>query len=173
MKLYTKTGDEGSTLHPDGKLRKTDPRVAANGTVDELNACLGLCIQGAAGMQDVREALVPLQVELFAVGALLAGSESGALDDAAVGRMETQIDAAWEQLPELTHFIVPGGCELACRLHVARTVCRRAERTIVAVCDAGHTVAPIVLRYINRLGDLLFALARLANFRSDQPEATV
>ena len=171
MKVHTKAGDEGFTFRP-GKqrVRKIDICVEAVGDIDELNANLGLCLQGARGAEaaEVREALEPVQRELLTIGALLAaaGTDSRpnvALDESTVQGMEQQIDRLTTRLPELTHFILPGGCELACRLHVARTVCRRAERRVVALADAQTPVPPIIVRYLNRLSDLLFMVARLAN----------
>ena len=171
MKLYTKSGDEGDTTGAGGKrIHKSGPFCEAVGTLDELDANLGLCAAAAegAGQTDLAQTLPPLQRELLAVGAVLAAAgaqtPSGVtFDESAVTRMEGQIDAACEALPEQRHFILPGGCELAVRLHVARTVCRRAERRIVALADSGAPVPPVVLHYLNRLGDFLFALARQAN----------
>ena len=171
MKLYTKTGDEGDTTGAGGKrIHKSGPFCEAVGTLDELDANLGLCaaVAEGAGQTDLAQTLRPLQRELLAVGAVLAAAgaqtPSGVtLDESAVTRMEGQIDAVCEALPEQRHFILPGGCELAARLHIARTVCRRAERRIVALADSGAPVPPVVLHYLNRLGDFLFALARQAN----------
>jgi len=171
MKVYTRTGDDGCTNGPDGRrVGKNDPGVVAVGDVDELNSHLGLCAASAGGSDaqvSVVQALAPIQAELFAVGATLAaargeGPFEALLDDSAVGRMEQQIDAAIDRLGQLRHFVIPCGCELACRLHVARTVCRRAERAVAAYADTA-AVPAVVLRYLNRLGDLLFVLARLAN----------
>jgi cob(I)alamin adenosyltransferase len=122
----------------------------------------------AAAYRDIIEALTPLQGELMAMGALLAaagraGDPGVSLDPSAVARMEKQIDAAWAALPELRHFILPGGGEMSCRLHVARTVCRRAERRVVAAVDAGAPAPSVVLQHLNRMSDLLFAMARLAD----------
>ena len=177
-KIYTRTGDEGSTNRPSGeRVRKSDPAVSAVGAIDELGAHIGLCVASAGEQQDsdVGEALQPLQGELLTAAALLAAAgankpPSVKLAEAAVGRMEGRIDTISAKLPELTHFILPRGCELACRLHVARTVCRRAERAAVAAADAGTTIPPIVLRYLNRLSDLLFVLARLANHNAGMDE---
>ncbi len=171
MKLYTKTGDEGDTLGAGGKrIHKSGPFCEAVGTLDELDANLGLCAAAAdaAGQADLAETLRPMQRDLLAVGAVLAAAGAGApsgvtLDESAVTRMEHQIDAVCERLPERKHFIIPGGCEPAARLHAARTVCRRAERRIVALADSGTAVPPTVLHYLNRLGDFLFALGRQAN----------
>jgi cob(I)alamin adenosyltransferase len=180
MKIYTKMGDDGYTSRPGGqRVRKYDPRTDAVGVVDELNAQIGWCLHACAGQQhlEARESLGPLQSELFAVGALLstAGTECCSnvrLDESAIARIEGQIDAAWGKLPELTGFVAPGGCELACRLHLARTVCRRAERAVAAAAGVETRTPLIILRYLNRLSDLLFVMARLANHNegvTDQP----
>lgn len=178
MALYTKAGDDGDTDRGDGqRVRKSHARVVALGELDELNAHIGLCLAAcsAAGQGEVAEMLHPLQGELCAVAAVLGPGPAGgaaAPDDSAVARMERQIDAAWKELPPLEHFILPEGCEPACRLHAARTVCRRAERAVVACTDAAGPVPAGVLRYLNRLGDLLFVLARLANRHAGVDEQT-
>ncbi len=177
MALYTKAGDSGDTDRGDGqRVRKTDARIIALGEVDELNAHIGLCLAAcsAAGDGEIAELLRPVQGELFTVASILAGPAGGAagLEDSAATRMERQIDAAWELLPPIEHFVLPTGCELACRLHLVRTVCRRAERAIVAWSDAGGQGARAILRYLNRLGDLLFVLARLANLHAGVEEQT-
>ena len=167
MKIYTRSGDDGSTQRPGGqRARKADPIIAAVGEIDELNSHVGLCIQACGRQDQTAEALRAVQPELLAAGALVAagrGEAKGPPDDAAVRRIERQIDAMAAKLPELKNFIIPGGCELACRLHVARCVCRRAERAVVAAVDSGAAVPGVVIRYLNRLSDLLFALARAAN----------
>ncbi|MHC4982148.1 MAG: ATP:cob(I)alamin adenosyltransferase, partial [Planctomycetota bacterium] len=120
MKLYTRSGDDGFTQGPGGKhVRKNDPVIAALGAVDELNAHVGLCLEGCERLPQTAEALRAVQPELFALGALLAGRKTDAestapLGDAAVERIERHIDAVAGALPELKHFIIPGGCELAC-----------------------------------------------------------
>lgn len=172
MRIYTKKGDDGTTDRPGGRrVRKDDAFVNAVGALDELNACLGLCLQRARVEvnDDITEALQPLQGELLAAGALLATAGSDTtpavtLDDASVTRMESLIDRIEVDLPTLAGFILPGGTELACRLHFARTICRRAERAVVA---SGATdpagIPPVLLSWLNRLGDMLFTLARTAN----------
>jgi cob(I)alamin adenosyltransferase len=175
-KVYIKVGDEGFTFRPGGqRVPKSDPAVEAVGTIDELNAHLGLCLAGAGELAPVREAIAPVQSGLLTVGALLAAAgtqerPSVNLDETAVAGMERQIDRMTAKLPELTHFILPAGCELACRLHVARTVCRRAERRAVALAEAGAPVPPEVLRYLNRLSDLLFTAARCADQAAGQAD---
>ena len=199
MKLYTKTGDGGFASLPGaaGRVRKDDPRFSAIGGLDELNAAVGFCLveAGRAGDASVADALGPVQAELFSVGAILATvgcrgrgvcghADAQALtwsqtprprhpDDDAVARMEKRIDTICDELPELKDFILPGGCELVCRLHLARTIARRAERAVVAALnptDDGQCSAPDALRYINRLSDLLFVLARLANHNAGEEE---
>jgi len=168
MKIYTQTGDEGFTMRPDRqRVRKNHAAIEAVGSIDELNAHLGRCL-AAVKDEQIRRALAPLPDELLCIGSLIAASGSDSkpnmgLDASAVERMEKQIDEATGKLPPLEHFILPGGCELACLLHIARTVCRRAERRVVAAPDAGLRLPDEALRYLNRLSDLLFVLARLAN----------
>jgi len=179
MKLYTGKGDDGGTVRPGGaRIRKTDPMCEACGTIDELDAHLGLALAEATdrGQAEVAEALAPLQAELLAVGAVVASAGTEVqphvtLDPASMTRMERRIDAVCAKLPDLKEFILPGGCKLACRLHVTRAVCRRAERRIVALADADVPLPPAVVPYLNRLGDLLFALARLANHQAGLGDA--
>lgn len=169
-KIYTKVGDDGWTLRGDGqKVPKSDPRIEAGGAIDELNAHLGLCLcqAGADKAGAVAGALEGVQEELMTLGSMLAGAiapSNGqrALDETTLQRMEHQIDVASAALPELHRFLVPWGSELACRLHVARTVCRRAERAVVAATHRDG-LPPILIKYLNRLSDLLFMLVREAN----------
>jgi cob(I)alamin adenosyltransferase len=153
-RIYTRGGDMGETSLGDGsRVSKLDPRVAAMGDVDELNSLLGL----AGGLDRV-------QNELFDVGAdlsvPLAGNEDRLrITEEAVGRLEREIDEANASLPELKSFVLPGGSERAAQLFLARAVCRRAERAVLAVPDANPRTAV----YLNRLSDLLFVLARAAN----------
>lgn len=178
MAIYTKSGDGGETDRGDGqRARKSNARVVVLGEIDELNAHIGLCLSAcsASGHGEVAEMLHPIQGELMTAAAMVAGSPAGKavrLEEGSVARMEKQIDAAWAELRALEHFIVPGGCELACRLHLARAVCRRAERAVVAYGDSGGAVPPGVLKYLNRLSDLLFALARLTNRNAGVDEQT-
>jgi cob(I)alamin adenosyltransferase len=171
MKIYTKFGDQGQTVLFDGaRVRKDHLRIETYGTVDELNSVLGLAIAECADAP-LREALVGLQHRLFDLGADLAtprGSKNeqklrrmGAQD---VAELERAIDAATAELPALKRFVLPGGTVTAARLHVARTVCRRAERHLVALMGQ-EDVGGEALIYLNRLSDLLFTLARLANQR--------
>jgi cob(I)alamin adenosyltransferase len=173
--LYTRTGDAGDTSLFDGsRLSKADPRVDAYGEVDELNAWLG--VARAAGLDaDLDEALVAIQRDLFAFGARLADPArkiaarvtKASLDDDDVARLERLIDRLETELPPLRRFILAGGAPAGAALHVARTVCRRAERRIVAL---DPPVEGLLVRYINRLSDLLFVIARAANRRAGAPE---
>ena len=167
MKIYTKTGDHGDTaLFGGARVSKSSARVATYGTVDELNATLGVARAHALpGLID--PVIAGVQVELFTLGAELAtvpGKEPGIrlLDDADVARLEQAIDASEDTLPPLKNFILPGGTPGAAALHLARTVCRRAERELVALA-AQDPVRPVLVVYLNRLSDLLFSLARRAN----------
>jgi len=174
MKLYTKRGDDGGTdLFGGQRVTKDDLRVEAYGTVDELNAVIGQCAAACEGeaAAPLKPALVTLMSRLFEVGADLAtpvkeeGDAAGAIPR--IGAEQTQeverlIDATCAPLPAMKHFVLPGGTELAARLHLARTVCRRAERRCVAL-SLHEDIGPVVVPYLNRVSDLLFALARRAN----------
>ena len=167
MKIYTRTGDDGTTgLYGGARTRKDDPRVEAYGTVDETNAAIGLA--RAAGLpREIERVLLTTQSTLFDVGAVLATpAEKQAsvptVDDADVLFLERAIDELEAHLPALKTFVLPGGSEGAARLHVARTVCRRAERLVITMSD--HVpVDPAIVRWLNRLSDLLFVQARFAN----------
>jgi cob(I)alamin adenosyltransferase len=168
MKIYTKTGDAGETgLFGGPRVRKDDPRIEAYGTVDELNACLGLarCEPLPA---EIAATIERVQHELFAVGAELATPDPARHGLAIIGEphiqtLEREIDALDAHLPPLKQFILPGGNRGAALLHVARSVCRRAERQVVALASAGANVSLAVLKYLNRLSDYLFVAARGAN----------
>lgn len=168
MKLYTRHGDDGTTgLFGGQRVDKDSLRVAAYGLVDELNSALGLA-RCACGHDELTRIIDRLQPELFVLGANLCmppGQRSDhipPLSDQQVARLETTIDAVCEPLPAMRYFILPGGCELAARLHVARTTCRAAERAAVGLARA-EPVDPPAIQYLNRLSDLLFAMARRAN----------
>jgi len=166
MKIYTKDGDDGFARWGDGRLRKSDPRYEAIGSVDELGAQLGMCLRAVTKDQprEIPQALGRALDALYAIGSLLAGAgPERSLPGASVGEMERWIDAIAADLPPLRGFTRPGGCELASRLHVARAVARRAERAVVRAIDEGLSVPAGVLPYLNRLSDLLFTLARLAD----------
>lgn len=176
MKIYTKTGDSGETSLFDGtRVSKTDPRVAAYGDVDEVQACLG--VARAAGLPpDLDEMCVALQRDLFALGARLADPshkiakrvEKIVIDDHSVARLEGWIDRLDTEIPPLRHFILSDGCPAGAALHLARTVCRRAERAVLSL--GSGAVEPVVIVYINRLSDLLFTMARAANHRAGTTE---
>lgn len=167
MKLYTKRGDDGQTdLIGGQRVAKDHLRVAAYGCVDELNASIGLALAHCQ-MDAVGQPLITAQARLFDLGAQLAtpGSQeqpTQRIKPDHIQQVERQIDAASDDLPPLKHFILPGGTELSARLHLARTVCRRAERAVVTLAEH-EPVDPLVGVYLNRLADLLFALARQAN----------
>ena len=165
-RIYTRAGDAGETSLGDGsRVSKLDCRIGAFGTVDELNAALGVVLAGDCPPQ-IRAALERVQNELFDVGADLSVpwgvTDRLRVDQTLVDRLEQECDRFNADLPELKSFVLPGGSEAAVRLHVARTVCRRAERDAL-VAAASHAVDPLVLVYLNRLSDLLFILARTAN----------
>ncbi len=176
-KIYTRTGDEGQTsLFAGGRIDKDSPRLHAYGTVDELNSMLGLAIaQGVA--PELAAKLNRVQNELFVVGSDLATPlEAEAQWIVRVradqtDRLEHEIDAMTERLPPLKNFILPGGTPGAAALHVARTICRRVERWIVAA-SRQESLNPQVLRYINRLSDWLFVAARLENNLAGREDAT-
>lgn len=176
MKIYTRTGDAGGTaLFGGTRVSKADPRVAAYGDVDELNACLGVVRARGETPGDVDVLIEQLQRDLFAIGARLATTKprrhddtKTAVTDADVLRLEQWIDRFDADLPPLRRFILPGGSSAGALLHLARTVCRRAERSIVAL--GAEQVEAQLLAYVNRLSDLLFVLARAVNHRAAQPE---
>lgn len=176
MKIYTKTGDSGETsLFDNTRVSKSDPRVDAYGEVDELNACLGLA-RAVLDPGDLADALAAIQRDLFAVGSRLADPSSrvagrvtkAAVTPEAIGRLEATIDRLETELAPLRRFILPGGCVAGAQLHLARTVCRRAERRVVALGPGATDGA--VLVYLNRLSDLLFVAARVANSRGGVSE---
>lgn len=174
-RIYTRTGDDGSTsLFGGGRVSKDDARIRAYGTVDELNACLGQCAAGLEAETPVRLLLVQLQNELFVVGADLATPLTSRasvprIAPSDVRRLEDCIDSYEADLSPLTNFILPGGSTAASSLHQARTVCRRAEREIVAARLAGELNVH-ALEYINRMSDLLFVLARWVNHMENVPD---
>lgn len=178
MKIYTKTGDAGDTgLFGGGRVPKSHQRVDAYGEVDELNSTIGLAI-AIGSLPRVDEILEPIQHDLFAIGALLATPdrekmhrhlEKANIGDTRIAELERAIDAGDDELEPLKAFVMPGGTPKAAALHVARTVCRRAERRVVAL-GAGEEIPAIVVIYLNRLSDLLFTLARVANKRGGASE---
>ena len=159
-KIYTKTGDDGTTGLGDGsRVAKDSARVIAYGTVDEANSCIGLLLAGNVP-GDVRDLLVRIQHQLFDLGGELCIPGHAAIFDADVEALEARLDHYNDDLPALKDFILPGGGEAAARCHIARTVVRRAERDSVTL-SRHDAVRPQAIRYLNRLSDLLFVLARV------------
>lgn len=180
LKIYTRTGDEGDTgLFGGGRVGKDHPRVEAYGDIDELNAVLGQA-RSIDMMPRIDEVLAPIQRDLFAIGALLATPDlakmheqlaKARISDERIAQMERSIDDGEAELEPLKAFIMPGGTPKAAALHVARTVCRRAERAVVRL-QRDVEVPQMVIVYLNRLSDLLFVLARVANRRAGAGEVT-
>jgi len=180
LKIYTKTGDGGETgLFGGGRIPKDNLRVAAYGEVDELNAALGLA--RALEPQEFADALLQrIQRDLFTIGAELATPDpdklhkalsrtGAAIGESDIAALEDAIDGHQSRLEPLKSFILPGGAPKAAALHLARTVCRRAERAVVAL-SRHEQISPAILRYLNRLSDLLFVLARAANAHAGRPD---
>ena len=171
MKIYTRAGDAGQTgLFGGGRVAKDDARVAAYGDLDEVNAALG--VARAAGLGNLDPWCQDLQDHLFTVGAVLATPRGTRADahiphvrEEWIAAMESHIDELQSTLPAQTHFILPGGTPASAALHLARTVCRRAERSVVPLFREGQ-VEELTLRFLNRLSDFLFVLARAANHRA-------
>ena len=174
VKIYTRTGDDGTTgLLGPGRVRKDDARVEAYGSVDELNAALGVA-RACDEEGWLAEEIDAIQARLFQLGAELAATQPTALPSERIGdedvtSLENLIDRLESDLPTLRNFILPGGSELGAALHHARTVCRRAERRLVSL-QALATIEPRLVRYLNRLADLLFVMARWCNQRAGVPE---
>jgi cob(I)alamin adenosyltransferase len=176
-RIYTRTGDDGTTALGSGERRaKYDLRVAAYGTVDELNAAIGLARLHTAGQAPVDGMLARIQNDLFDLGADLCspvkgkgpGGERLTVSEAQVTRLEEEIDALNAELTPLRSFVLPGGTPAAAALHLARTVCRRAERLIVELAArADEPVSAAVLKYVNRLSDFLFVASRHLNARGE------
>ena len=172
MKIYTKTGDQGQTgLFGGARVSKAHARVDAYGDIDELNCALG-AVRAHAAASAADALLHEIQTQLFAFGAELAKDPGKQvdlgielIDDADIALLETAIDERERELPALKTFILPGGSVEAALLHLARATCRRAERKLVALGEV-ESIRPELLRYVNRLSDLLFVLARHANFRA-------
>lgn len=171
MKIYTRTGDDGTTsLFAGGRVPKASLRVEAYGTTDELNAHLGMA-RALKPQRGVALRLVTIQTQLFHLGADLAtpmdakASFVVRVEQSQVDQLEAEIDVMTAELPELTRFILPGGTPAAAQIHIARTVCRRAERLVVSLAEVEPINAP-VLPYLNRLSDYLFTLARWENHQA-------
>jgi cob(I)alamin adenosyltransferase len=180
MKIYTRTGDQGETgLFGGGRVPKDHPRVAAYGDVDELNSTIGL-VRATAPTEWFDELLAGIQRDLFSIGGHLATPDparvqaalaKAELSEARVQAFEAEIDAADRELPPLRAFVLPAGAPKAAALHLARTVCRRAERNVVHLSHEAP-VPELFIVYLNRLSDLLFTLARLANHRAGLGDVT-
>lgn len=180
MKIYTRTGDAGETaLFGGGRVSKNHERVVAYGTVDELNAVVGWSVTAVAD-SEIGSRLSSLQHDLFAVGAELATprlADGGRhqhvppFPSARIAEMEGWMDEADAELPALSEFVLPGGTPGAAALHLARTVCRRAERAVVRLAERDE-VDPDTVPFLNRLSDLCFTLARLENHRAGVPDVT-
>jgi cob(I)alamin adenosyltransferase len=171
-KIYTRGGDQGETSLGDGsRVSKLDCRIGAFGTVDELNSALGVVLAGDLP-EPMRAPLVLIQNELFDVGADLSVpwgvTDRLRVEQPMIDRLEQLCDEFNADLPELRSFVLPGGTEAAARLHVARTICRRAEREVLLGAQE-VALNPLVLAYLNRLSDLLFILARAANAGGEEP----
>lgn len=170
MRLYTRTGDKGETSIIGGRVGKDDIRVDAYGTVDELNSVVGMAVTELSQEKfgDILADLETIQHELFDCGGDLAtinGKRGFKLQQKSIDEMEAKIDEYIKEAPELERFILPGGSKGSAHIHLARTVARRAERLVVALIRTGEEVHPITLKYLNRLSDYFFAIARVINFR--------
>ena len=172
-RIYTRGGDAGETSLGDGsRVSKLDPRIAAYGAVDELNAAVGVVLAG--DVPDViRAVLERVQNELFDLGADLSVpahvEDRLRIEQALIDRLEADCDRFNADLPELRSFVLPGGARAAAALHVARTICRRAEREAIAASEAVE-IRPLIVPYLNRLSDLLFILSRAANAAAGRDE---
>lgn len=178
-RIYTKTGDQGQTSLWGGvRISKDDLRVETYGTLDELNSTLGMVI--AAGVSvEVTDVLTPIQCDLFQLGAEFAAADRSKLDvtigESHIARLEEAIDSLELGLPALTTFILPGGGIAGASCHLARTVCRRAERRVVTLSrekSESKVVSSEAIIYLNRLSDLLFVIARKINAEQNSPETT-
>jgi len=178
LKIYTKTGDDGTTgLIGGSRVKKYDSRLEAYGTIDELNASIGV-LRSANLPEKVVEILNKIQNKLFNIGSLLASDEKGqaftsglAITENDIKTLEKAIDEYQSQLPELTHFIIPGGDFSSAQCHVARTVCRRAERRILEFAEHSKVHSEIIV-YINRLSDFFFVLSRKLAFDNNIEEVS-
>lgn len=174
MRLYTKRGDEGLTDLIGGRVKKNHPRVVAFGTIDELNSVLGI-VRAVLGDEKLSREVEKVQRDLFLLGSELATAKGvrppARLSAARLKALERQIDEFQAESPAPKSFVLPGGSVAASLVHFARTVCRRAERCVVALSEQ-EPVRPLLLRYLNRLSDWLFALALVINKRASIPETT-
>ncbi len=172
MKIYTRTGDNGTTSLPGGKRTlKTDERIEFYGVMDELNSYLGLLSSLMSEGYD-KDFVAESQIILFRIGSIFAGfSEAKTVCESDVARLEGEIDRIQSKLPPLHSFVIPGGIPSASACHVCRTICRRAERRMLSMAEK-YTIDAIMLAYMNRLSDYLFVLARYLNFISHKTEKT-
>lgn len=163
MPIYTRFGDKGDTIILSGKtIKKDDSLIEATGSVDELNAAIGVVV-AFSDDQELKDILTEVQKNLFAIGAELASEKTTkVITPAKTERLEKIIDETEPKLERLTHFVIPGGSKTASTLHLARTICRRAERAVVSAM-AKHKINSEIIKYLNRLSDLLFVLARYEN----------
>jgi cob(I)alamin adenosyltransferase len=178
MKIYTKTGDKGQTSLFDGtRVYKNNKRVYAYGTIDELNSMIGVVISYLGEKENIKKILSSVQYDLFNIGAILANPsiskkeveiEEGNLKRK-IKRYEKIIDNLTLKMPELTQFILPGGGKVGAFLHVARTICRRAEREVITFSKE-ESVHKVILQYLNRLSDLLFIISRFMNWKEGKKE---
>ncbi len=160
-KIYTKTGDDGTTGLGDGtRVPKDSSRVAAYGTVDEANSAIGVVLAESSVPPDIRSILVEVQHDLFELGGELCIPGHSAISDEFIRRLERELDALNENLPTLKEFILPGGGRAAAACHLTRTIVRRAERTTITLAD-DEPVRAEAIKYLNRLSDLLFVVARI------------
>ncbi len=168
MKIYTKTGDKGTTSLIGGqRVSKGHVRIESYGTIDELNSCLGL-LQDWIEDEEIKEWIWEIQDRLFTIGSALA-TDPGKdlrmklpdLREEDISWLEARIDQMNERLPEMRSFVLPGGHPASSTAHIARCICRRGERTCVAMVDQGEVVPPLIIPYLNRLSDFLFVLSRL------------
>lgn len=177
MKIYTKTGDAGKTSLIGGtKVSKSDPRIDAYGNVDELNSYIGL-VSDYCNDEHAKNILKEIQDRLFTIGAELACDPKKDahlpipdLHESDVELLEKEMDTMDKELPRMKNFILPGGLPIVSFLHIARCVCRRAERGCVNLMETGDYVNPLVIKYINRLSDYLFMLARYTGMKNNTPE---
>jgi cob(I)alamin adenosyltransferase len=175
MKIYTRTGDEGKTSIIGGRVEKDDVRVEAYGTVDEVNCFVGQAMAqlDSAVFLDVLADLEKIQHELFDCGGDLANVSKNRelkLTKESIDYLEAKIDAFIEEAPQLERFILPGGTPASASIHIARTVTRRAERLVVSLRKADPETSAVALKYLNRLSDYFFALARVINFRMNEKD---
>jgi cob(I)alamin adenosyltransferase len=168
-RIYTRTGDDGSTGLGDGtRVAKDDPRIEAIGDVDELNSIIGLLLC-ATLPEDIRACLLDIQHRLFDLGGELSMPGTALVGDTRVTALEAVLDRLNAELPPLKDFILPGGSPAAAHCHVARAVCRRAERRVRTLAGTA-TLNPAGIRYLNRLSDLLFVMARYLNKQAGEPD---